>query len=127
MRTTALLDRQAEAVVAEAYPGVFIHASRRWSGSSGKLVTHSWGAGGTHEWGTGPTHEWVTLATYDGLSRLPLVSFLDDLQDLPLRQQGSPRWASYSGMIFRYDLELTTDTVRIFEVGAWCTEKVRAV
>ena len=110
MYITTLLDRQAEAVVAEAYPTCSFTASRMRPDSSSELVTHSWVAGGTHEW--------VTSATYDELSRLLLVSFLDDLPYLPLRRQDSPRWASYLGMIFRYDLELTTDTVRIFEVGA---------
>ena len=60
-----------------------------------------------------------------GYRDYPLVSFLDDLPDLPLRRQGSTRWASYSGMIFRYAPKLTTDMVRTLEVGSWCTEEMR--
>lgn len=84
--------------------------------SSSELVTHSWVAGGTHEW--------VTSATYDELSRLLLVSFLDDLPYLPLRRQGSTRWASYLGMIFRYDLKLNPDVAGIIAVGSWRTDRM---
>ena len=56
-----------------------------------------------------------------------LVNFLDDLPALPLRREDSPRWASYSGMIFRYAPELTTETVKIIEVESWCTEGMRPV
>jgi len=87
--------------------------------SSGKLVTHSWVAGGSHEWGT--------LATNDGLSRLPLVSFLDDLPDLPSRRQDSPHWASYSRMIFRYDLKLNPDVAGSIAAGSWSTEGMSPV
>lgn len=53
--------------------------------------------------------------------KTPLVSFLDDLLGLPLRRQNSPRWASYSSMSFRYDLELNPDVAGIIAVGSWGT------